>query len=374
MTVGRLLERLIGMSTQLGCFVASGALGQGAGMELMLELFDSAITFRARYQRHQDLLALTDLLVLDSANPRSLAGVLRGCAQLATPWQNSSPPAAAPPGPRAEPRRARGCRRDAESPPARCARSCVAAPPGDALGPSLPCAGMAAACLRRWLPRRSSRSRNALRLCSAGDAGQRLAYRPLHTASSCSRLQIEPAPLLTQDSDSYGNARFVQPDQPHAPARARAQPWPGSAGSFDRQRALAAGTCANSCATRPGHYDAAVEFAQPSPYVPRLQAPDYAVASFGPGQPVALGALELMRRIHADFEFKTTSTDVDTPLIEAFEQRSGVCQDFAHLMIAALRMLGLAARYVSGYLLTIPPPGQQALLGADASHAWRGVP
>ena len=85
---------------------------------------------------------------------------------------------------------------------------------------------------------------------------------------------------------------------------------------------------------------------------------------------VALGALDLMRRIHADFEFKTASTDVDTPLIEAFEQRAGVCQDFAHLMIAALRMLGLAARYVSGYLLTIPPPGQEALLGADASHAW----
>jgi uncharacterized alpha-E superfamily protein len=77
MTVGRLLERLIGMSAQLGSFVDSGALGQAAGMELMLELFDSAITFRARYQRHEDLLALTDLLVLDSSNPRSLAGVLR---------------------------------------------------------------------------------------------------------------------------------------------------------------------------------------------------------------------------------------------------------------------------------------------------------
>ena len=77
MTVGRLLERLIGMSAQLGSFVETGALGQAAGMELMLELFDSAITFRARYQRHEDLLALTDLLVLDSANPRSLAGVLR---------------------------------------------------------------------------------------------------------------------------------------------------------------------------------------------------------------------------------------------------------------------------------------------------------
>jgi uncharacterized circularly permuted ATP-grasp superfamily protein/uncharacterized alpha-E superfamily protein len=77
MTVGRLLERLIGMASQLGHFVDSGALGHAAGMEMVLELFDSAITFRARYQRHEDLLALTDLLVLDSANPRSLAGVLR---------------------------------------------------------------------------------------------------------------------------------------------------------------------------------------------------------------------------------------------------------------------------------------------------------
>jgi uncharacterized alpha-E superfamily protein len=77
MTVGRLLERLIGLGGQLAAFVDTGALSQAAGMEVLLELFDSAITFRARYQRHEDLLALTDLLVLDSANPRSLAGVLR---------------------------------------------------------------------------------------------------------------------------------------------------------------------------------------------------------------------------------------------------------------------------------------------------------
>jgi uncharacterized alpha-E superfamily protein len=77
MAVGRLLERLVGMSAQLGAFADSQALCHAAGMELMLELFDSAITFRARYQRHEDLLALTDLLVLDSANPRALAGVLR---------------------------------------------------------------------------------------------------------------------------------------------------------------------------------------------------------------------------------------------------------------------------------------------------------
>jgi uncharacterized alpha-E superfamily protein len=77
MTVGRLLERLIGMADALGSFHECRALNQAAGTDLLLDLFDSAITFRARYQRHEDLLALTDLLVLDSANPRALAGVLR---------------------------------------------------------------------------------------------------------------------------------------------------------------------------------------------------------------------------------------------------------------------------------------------------------
>jgi uncharacterized alpha-E superfamily protein len=77
LTVGRLLERLIGLTARLEAFLSADALGSAPGMDLMLELFDSVITFRARYQRHEDLLALTDLLVLDSANPRSLAGVLR---------------------------------------------------------------------------------------------------------------------------------------------------------------------------------------------------------------------------------------------------------------------------------------------------------
>ena len=77
LTVGRLLERLIGVATTLGTFLQAKALGSTVGIELLLELFDSVITFRARYQRHEDLLALTDLLVLDSAIPRSFAGVLR---------------------------------------------------------------------------------------------------------------------------------------------------------------------------------------------------------------------------------------------------------------------------------------------------------
>jgi transglutaminase-like putative cysteine protease len=118
-------------------------------------------------------------------------------------------------------------------------------------------------------------------------------------------------------------------------------------------------------------FEPAVEFVQPSPYVPRLAAlRAYAAPSFPTGRPVAQGAVELMQRIHRDFEYRPASTAVDTPLAQAFALRGGVCQDFAHLMIGALRMLGLAARYVSGYLLTTPPAGQAALVGADASHAW----
>ena len=120
-----------------------------------------------------------------------------------------------------------------------------------------------------------------------------------------------------------------------------------------------------------GAYDPAVQFTMPSPFVPRLEAlRAYARPCFPSGCPVLAGALALMRRLHADFEYRSASTQVDTPLAQAFEQRAGVCQDFAHLMAGALRMLGLPARYVSGYLLTQPPGEAAALLGADASHAW----
>ncbi len=118
-------------------------------------------------------------------------------------------------------------------------------------------------------------------------------------------------------------------------------------------------------------YQPAVQYADPSPFVPRLPAlRSYAVPSFAAGVPVVQAALSLMRRIHADFKYEPDSTDIDTPLAQLLQHRRGVCQDFAHLMIGALRMLGLPARYVSGYLLTQPPEGGPALLGADATHAW----
>jgi len=96
----------------------------------------------------------------------------------------------------------------------------------------------------------------------------------------------------------------------------------------------------------------------------------YAAPSFAHGRPWFDAVRELMHRIHADFEFDPGATTVSTSVDEVLYQRRGVCQDFAHLMLACLRGLGLPARYVSGYLLTDPPPGQPRLMGADASHAW----
>jgi transglutaminase-like putative cysteine protease len=99
----------------------------------------------------------------------------------------------------------------------------------------------------------------------------------------------------------------------------------------------------------------------------------YAASSFPPGGGIVTGAVDLMHRIRHDFRYDPKATVISTPLREVFEKRHGVCQDFAHVMIAGLRGLGLPAAYVSGYLRTIPPPGQPRLQGADATHAWVSV-
>lgn len=99
----------------------------------------------------------------------------------------------------------------------------------------------------------------------------------------------------------------------------------------------------------------------------------YARESFAPGRSIADATGDLMRRIRRDFRYDPDATRVSTPLIEAFEKRHGVCQDFAHIMLAGLRGLGLPARYVSGYIRTSPPAGQARLEGADATHAWVDV-
>ena len=116
------------------------------------------------------------------------------------------------------------------------------------------------------------------------------------------------------------------------------------------------------------------EFCYASPNIsldPALR--EYAQESFGAGTPLVAGAIDLMHRIHADFDYLPQATAFDTPALHAFDLRHGVCQDFSQVMIGCLRALGLPARYVSGYLRNDPPPGHPRLIGADASHAWVSV-
>lgn len=111
-----------------------------------------------------------------------------------------------------------------------------------------------------------------------------------------------------------------------------------------------------------------------SPFVgahPKLR--EYASPSFPADRPILAAVSDLMSRIHKDFTYDPQFTTIATPLREVMEHRRGVCQDFAHLGIGCLRSMGLAARYVSGYLETAPPPGKPRLVGADASHAWFAV-
>jgi transglutaminase-like putative cysteine protease len=102
----------------------------------------------------------------------------------------------------------------------------------------------------------------------------------------------------------------------------------------------------------------------------RVEFAEYAYQSFTPGRPMREALLDLTGRIYGDFKFDSKVTTVRTTVEEVFKKRRGVCQDFAHLQIACLRSINVAARYVSGYLRTYPPPGKPRLVGADASHAW----
>jgi transglutaminase-like putative cysteine protease len=117
-----------------------------------------------------------------------------------------------------------------------------------------------------------------------------------------------------------------------------------------------------------------IQFMFESPHVELLRdLAAYAEPSFTRGRNVLHAVLDLTRRVHADFAFDPKATSVSTPLREVLAKRRGVCQDFAHLMTGCLRMRGIPARYVSGYIRTTPPPGKPRLVGADASHAWVSV-
>ncbi len=118
----------------------------------------------------------------------------------------------------------------------------------------------------------------------------------------------------------------------------------------------------------------ATEFALESPRAAHAaEAAAYAAASLVPGRPLGEAVTDLMQRIFRDFDYDATATTVTSTVADAMSARAGVCQDFAHVMLACLRAHGIAARYVSGYLATQPPPGKERVFGADASHAWIAV-
>ena len=108
-----------------------------------------------------------------------------------------------------------------------------------------------------------------------------------------------------------------------------------------------------------------------SPHVPAAdELLRYALPSFPEDRPLLEAVRDLVGRIHTEFVYDPSATEISTPVLEVLQERRGVCQDFAHVAIGCIRALGLPARYVSGYLLTRPPPGKPKLVGADASHAW----
>lgn len=194
------------------------------------------------------------------------------------------------------------------------------------------------------------------------------------------RIGIVPKPFVERmNIDVFGNSRcYFSLDVPHARLAVRAvsrvRIVPRYVG-FDAARTVRWKEVAERLAYRAGAaYAPESEFAYPSPFIPRhREIGSYAATSFGRNRSIAESATDLMHRIHRDFLYDSDSTEISTPVLEAFRSRRGVCQDFAHVMIAGLRTLGLAARYVSGYLLTRPPPGRPRLIGADASHAWVSV-
>lgn len=200
-------------------------------------------------------------------------------------------------------------------------------------------------------------------------------------------LQINPVPqICTWSADREGQRRcYFELSDAHeelvvlAQSRLTTRALPASLQGHFPQLQLPQGlpwqTAAVAMQYAAGQaFDAAREYAQPSALAPvheRLR--EYALLSDGLGRTAHQLAADLCQRIYTQFEYAPQATDASTPPLRAFALKAGVCQDFAQVMIASLRSIGLAAKYVSGYLLTQPPPGQPRLIGADASHAWVSV-
>lgn len=193
-------------------------------------------------------------------------------------------------------------------------------------------------------------------------------------------LAIDPQPLrVLRRLDYFGNVvHYFEVLQPHVELRVTSrsvvhvspretQVQPGASPEWEHVRER----------LRHRHGQTATDISQfvfESPQVASsTDISTYARRSFPDGRPMLEGAIDLTHRIYSEFTFDPAATTPATPVAKVLADRRGVCQDFAHFQIACLRSLGLAARYVSGYLLTDPPPGQPRLIGADASHAWVSV-
>jgi len=199
--------------------------------------------------------------------------------------------------------------------------------------------------------------------------------RALETA-----MLIDPSPAVdSQGSDYFGNpVHYLTVQEPHdqlvveARSRIDVQPLPASIDLGASERWVE--TRESLAAAADDTTLQAFQFVFDSPYsVADEDVRDYALQSFVGDRPVLEAAMDLTSRIYREFEYRGGVSDVSTPVRDVFDMRKGVCQDFAHLEIACLRSLGLAARYVSGYLRTRPPEGKEKLVGADASHAWLSV-
>jgi transglutaminase-like putative cysteine protease len=190
-------------------------------------------------------------------------------------------------------------------------------------------------------------------------------------------LQTTPEPAHQQEMvDVFGNTRhYIALQTAHAQLQVVARSLVNTFGPLPACSHMAWEQVGQHLRWRAGQpFDCAGEWVFASPHVPHhADFSAYALPSLGSGVPLLWAARDLMQRIHRDFVYESQSTEVNTPALQALAQRKGVCQDFAHIMVACLRAHGLAARYVSGYLLTQPLPGQPRLVGSDASHAWVSV-
>lgn len=197
--------------------------------------------------------------------------------------------------------------------------------------------------------------------------------------------QIEVRPLPTRIEtfdDAFGNpVRALHLEADHDELFVRAESWVDvfARPAIELEDSPPWESVRDGLAYRAGHFlDAdtlqACGFLFESSHIRiKREFSDWAEACFTPQRPLLSATHALMLRIFEEFEFDPEATDVSTPVTEVFEHRRGVCQDFAHFMLSCLRSLGLAARYMSGYLLTRPPPGKPRLIGADATHAWVSV-